>query len=350
MGQSGAAISPRADKQNLALDLVLVVLLAVAVLGALRFNLIILHKDQAATPLFLSFWLAIYWPCLVLAVIERFRPSASPRKSAHSVLLHIQILLLFSAVGVVGGGALGIALEALTKALHIKSGWIDLRTPLSSTVAIVLGYLVFLLVFDFVQYWVHRLMHKSTVLWQNHKIHHMDPAFDALTAQRQNWTTIPIYFVLLQVPLSILFKFSNFDPVSLGVVNGTVISLLLALLYINHSSMRIQFGKASVLVVSTQTHRIHHSILPQHRDKNFASWFPIFDILFGTYYHPARDEFPPTGVEQEQEVRNLWEAQVLPLRAWWNMLRLGRVGRATHTGAPAAGFSSGRAVEGRDLV
>jgi sterol desaturase/sphingolipid hydroxylase (fatty acid hydroxylase superfamily) len=28
----------------------------------------------------------------------------------------------------------------------------------------------------------------------------------------------------------------------------------------------------------------------EHRDKNFASFFPIFDILFGTAWVPRRDE------------------------------------------------------------
>jgi hypothetical protein len=37
--------------------------------------------------------------------------------------------------------------------------------------------------------------------------------------------------------------------------------------------------------------------------KNFVAFFPIWDILFGTYYHPARDEFPPTGVEGEKEIQ-----------------------------------------------
>jgi hypothetical protein len=97
--------------------------------------------------------------------------------------------------------------------------------------------------------------------------------------------------------------------------------------------MRIQFGRASVLLVSTQTHRIHHSILPQHRDKNFANWFPIWDILFGTYYHPARDEFPPTGVEEEREITSLWESQVLTVREWWNMFCTWRRRRAVALGS-----------------
>jgi sterol desaturase/sphingolipid hydroxylase (fatty acid hydroxylase superfamily) len=76
-----------------------------------------------------------------------------------------------------------------------------------------------------------------------------------------------------------------------------------------------------VLWCGPQIHRIHHSVLPQHRDKNYAVWFPLWDVLFGTYYHPARDEFPPTGVKGETEIKSLWEAETYTLRQWWKFLR-----------------------------
>jgi sterol desaturase/sphingolipid hydroxylase (fatty acid hydroxylase superfamily) len=36
------------------------------------------------------------------------------------------------------------------------------------------------------------------------------------------------------------------------------------------------------LLTSPQYHRIHHSLKPAHFDKNFAAWFPLWDILFRT--------------------------------------------------------------------
>ena len=89
-----------------------------------------------------------------------------------------------------------------------------------------------------------------------------------------------------------------------------------ASLDINHSNFRLQYGKASVLFISPQTHRIHHSRLPQHLDKNFCAHWPIWDILFGTYFAPARDEFPPTGVDGEREIQSLGEALIFTPREW----------------------------------
>jgi sterol desaturase/sphingolipid hydroxylase (fatty acid hydroxylase superfamily) len=88
-----------------------------------------------------------------------------------------------------------------------------------------------------------------------------------------------------------------------------------------HANLRLGFGKANVLLVSPQVHRIHHSRLPQHADTNFVIAFPIWDILFGTYHHPAPDEFPPTGVEGEPEILSLTDAALLPFREWRKLLR-----------------------------
>jgi sterol desaturase/sphingolipid hydroxylase (fatty acid hydroxylase superfamily) len=62
--------------------------------------------------------------------------------------------------------------------------------------------------------------------------------------------------------------------------------------FLIHANLKLSLGPLSWLVDGPQVHRIHHSQLPQHFDRNFAAFFPIWDVLFGTYYHPARGEFP----------------------------------------------------------
>jgi sterol desaturase/sphingolipid hydroxylase (fatty acid hydroxylase superfamily) len=36
--------------------------------------------------------------------------------------------------------------------------------------------------------------------------------------------------------------------------------------------------------------------LPEHHDCNFNQFFPVFDVLFGTYRQPRPTEYPPTGL------------------------------------------------------
>lgn len=74
----------------------------------------------------------------------------------------------------------------------------------------------------------------------------------------------------------------------------------------------MHLGPFARLVSGPQLHRIHHSRLATHFDRNYAAFLPIYDQLFRTYYYPRRGEFPPTGVEGEAEMTSLREAALLP--------------------------------------
>jgi sterol desaturase/sphingolipid hydroxylase (fatty acid hydroxylase superfamily) len=77
-------------------------------------------------------------------------------------------------------------------------------------------------------------------------------------------------------------------------------------------------------------HRIHHAVDPTFHNKNFADALPIFDIIFGTYHRPAKDEFPGTGLGPDFPApRSLWSAQFGPLRAAARMLLSQRPERGT---------------------
>ena len=181
----------------------------------------------------------------------------------------------------------------VVKFLGLNLGIIDLRFAHGTKgYATVIGaFLIGMLISDFFFYWYHRSLHMSKILWQHHKMHHLDPEFDALTGPRQNWVESFLSVFFITVPIRVLFKLNALDPLTAGLLNGAIIGFLQSVIFINHSNLRLQFGKASILFISPQTHRIHHSYLPQHLDKNFVAFFPFWDILFGTYYHPAHDEF-----------------------------------------------------------
>ena len=65
--------------------------------------------------------------------------------------------------------------------------------------------------------------------------------------------------------------------------------------YFIHSNIKINLGPLERLIVTPQYHRIHHSRLPEHVDRNFSDRLVLWDQVFGTA-HFARDSFPPTGV------------------------------------------------------
>jgi sterol desaturase/sphingolipid hydroxylase (fatty acid hydroxylase superfamily) len=261
-------------------------------------------------------------PPLILSLVEHLTRPAGPRKSARKWLLHFQIMLANYAAAVPLGLLAAYLAGLLVKSLGLNLGLVDLRIGTGKEItSIAAGFLLSALLGDFFFYWYHRCLHKSNLLWQHHKMHHLDPEFDALTGPRQNWLENFFLVFFNIIPMAVLFKFNDLDPLDAGLIQGSVIGVLTLLQFQNHSNLRLQLGRASFLFTSSQTHRIHHSYLLQHRDRNFVAFFPIWDVLFGTYYHPARDEFPLTGVEDEIDIQSVWEAQIYPLREWWRMWR-----------------------------
>lgn len=177
----------------------------------------------------------------------------------------------------------------------------------------VLSVIASFFVFDFFYYWFHRLQH-TTFLWEEHKIHHSDEHLSASTNYRHYWLEEALRAPLLVLPMGLLFKFSVVETTLIGFAIGQWA-------YFIHANFRLPFGRFSWLVVGPQVHRIHHSIEERHRDKNFGAFFPIWDVIFGTYYHPSRDEYPRTGVVGYPSDLTWRELLLGPFPAWFARLR-----------------------------
>ena len=208
---------------------------------------------------------------------------------------------LFAAVGTLQTLILPFA-EAHGLAIHL-----DFMPP-------VLGLLAWLLLYDLLYYGLHRLQH-SRFLWPAHALHHADPGLSATTTIRDHWLEEVMRLVVIYAPLGFVAfgdlsrPLSSFDLGVFGLVAYYPIFL--------HSNLPIGFGPLNRLIASPQTHRIHHSIEPQHRDRNFATFFPVIDLLFGTYWHPRRGEFPETGVgELAGRKMGVASFNLYPFRVW----------------------------------
>lgn len=166
-------------------------------------------------------------------------------------------------------------------------------------------------VHDFFSYWSHRFEHQSAVLWQEHAVHHSDTSLNVTTTARLHITGQFLFPVVVTAPIAVLFKMPAHEIVFLAML-PTIHA------YFLHVNMRVSYGPLWWLLVSPQYHRIHHSIEPQHHDKNFAPRFPIWDILFGTLHKPAPDEWPATGVAG-YKIESAHDALSRPFVGWWGM-------------------------------
>jgi sterol desaturase/sphingolipid hydroxylase (fatty acid hydroxylase superfamily) len=185
-----------------------------------------------------------------------------------------------------------IALLGVWLAQHVKP--IVPKINVGGVVGIVLSTLVLAFAFDFFQYWVHRLQHRVPILWKFHRIHHTDRAINASTEFRRSFGEIMTMYAGAMIPLGILFG-PDFVPLY------AFLLFFKGWGYINHLNLKLSFGPLNWLISSPQYHRQHHGINGKYLDCNYAAFFPVFDLAFGTCVYPAKDEYPAVGVKNARD-------------------------------------------------
>jgi sterol desaturase/sphingolipid hydroxylase (fatty acid hydroxylase superfamily) len=263
------------------------------------------RQTAAAVPLYLA-WL------LILAVAERVFP-ATEHKSIRGWAFNLATTVLYLVASALAAGLSALLGEVIRA--WLGGPLIDLRIRNVNTVlGTAVSTLLFLFVYDFFYYWWHRSQHRYPSLWAIHKLHHLDEGINVSTDLRHHWLEDLGRIPTIVVPMTILFNLSVGDDAVVGF-------LFASWTFFIHANLRLQLGRLSWLFDGPQVHRIHHSRLPQHFDRNFAAFFPIWDVLFRTYSHPRRDEFPPTGVADEPAVSRVLDGALLPFRTWYKALR-----------------------------
>ena len=176
-----------------------------------------------------------------------------------------------------------------------------------------LQILVAALVNDFLGYVSHYLRHKVRFLWHFHTIHHSQEQLNPFTTKRTHIVEHLFSKGLIKwIPLAVMGS-----PLEVWLLYYLVDA---AWDYFVHSNLRVSLGPLKWILVSPQYHRIHHSRLPEHFDKNFGDRFVIWDLLFGTACL-APGVYPPTGVPNvpfphEASVKP-WAMVTTYLRQWW---------------------------------
>jgi sterol desaturase/sphingolipid hydroxylase (fatty acid hydroxylase superfamily) len=187
----------------------------------------------------------------------------------------------------------------------LGGGWIQLR---SDGWWFLVSFVVLILSIDFFSYLVHRAQHQIPVLWAMHSLHHSAEALTMITGARHFWFEDTLYVALFPV-LGIVFKIPP------EMVTPIMLFYFLLGDGMGHLNLRVSFGRFGLLMQNPQYHRIHHSLEPQHWNKNFCKLLPVFDVIFGTAWKPGKDEFPATGLTGEKAT-GFVDAIIWPIRHW----------------------------------
>lgn len=167
--------------------------------------------------------------------------------------------------------------------------------------------LLLLFVFrDFIQWWIHRLLHRSDFLWEFHKVHHSVEEMGFAAHLRFHWMETIVYNTLQFIPLGILgFTLEQY----IGVY---IISILIG--HLNHANIRLPIGPFKYVFNNPQMHIWHHTKgLPNEFQKgcNFGLSLSCWDYIFKTAYIPEEGRDNKLGFKGLEDFPKAFFGQVL---------------------------------------
>jgi sterol desaturase/sphingolipid hydroxylase (fatty acid hydroxylase superfamily) len=155
-----------------------------------------------------------------------------------------------------------------------------------------IAWIAAILAWDLLGYASHVARHRVDFLWRFHAVHHSQRELNFFTQHRFHDLDVVADQTIRIIPLLALNASWN----ALGVFY--VIALAHFRLY--HSNIRTDYGVLRYLLVTPQSHRVHHARDSHQHNSNFGIFFSIWDRALGTQY-PHRDEYPDElGIEDER--------------------------------------------------
>ncbi len=175
------------------------------------------------------------------------------------------------------------------------------------------GFLIYLVVFDAIDWAIHRAQHRFGWWWALHALHHSQRQMTMWSDNRNHLLDDVLRDSILALA-----------ALALGVSPGQFVAIVACtqlLESLSHANLKLDFGPlGSRWLVSPRYHREHHAIGDAARqDVNFAVLFPLWDRLAGTARFDGGRA--PTGVMDQLEGRDygrgFWAQQWLGLRRLW---------------------------------
>ena len=159
--------------------------------------------------------------------------------------------------------------------------------------------LLYLAVFDLLDYWIHRGQHRFEWWWRLHALHHSQRQLTVWSDNRNHLLDDILRDSIIVLVAQLI-----------GVAPGQFVAIV-ALTQLSesfqHANLRLWFGPVGErLWISPRFHRLHHALYAGHAltpktvgNSNFGVLLPWWDMLFGTANFERR--FDPTGVYDQIE-------------------------------------------------
>jgi sterol desaturase/sphingolipid hydroxylase (fatty acid hydroxylase superfamily) len=239
----------------------------------------------------------------VIGPLQRWRAveQVADRRAIRTDMLYTLIhrlglfrLAMFFTLEPVFDEALGSLRAAGWGTLHLDGLW-----PGVTDVPLV-AFVVYLVVLDFVGYWIHRGQHRFRWWWGLHSLHHSQRQMTMWSDDRNHLLDDVLHSRLIVLVAQLI-----------GVAPGQFIAFVAFTQLsesLQHANLRLSFGAVGErLWISPRFHRLHHSIGLGHESGgahtlggcNFGVLLPCWDLLFGTANFANR--YDPTGIRDQVE-------------------------------------------------
>jgi sterol desaturase/sphingolipid hydroxylase (fatty acid hydroxylase superfamily) len=131
---------------------------------------------------------------------------------------------------------------------------------------------------DLSSYCAHLLLHKFSIGWRFHRVHHTDNEVNVTTAFRQH-PVETVWRILWYLPAIIVFGI----PLWVFVIYRLLSTLNAQLEHANIRVLEPVDRLVRVFFVTPNMHKVHHSREQFQTDSNYANILSLWDRLFGTY-------------------------------------------------------------------
>ena len=264
----------------------------------------------ALDQLLVTLWHTLPWLAglgLVFAVLSRLSPCNAGRPwwrkrglvTDLSYWIFVPIFLRYLRIWVTVW--LTIMIFHINDGQKIADFYLHGHGPLSTMPLWIQG-LIYLVGADFVLYWIHRAFHQGFA-WKYHAVHHAPRDVDWTSAARFH----PVNLALGTAAVDIAFLLAGVSPdIFLVIGPFNIITSCMV-----HANLNWTFGPLRYVLVSPVFHRWHHAM--DVRDRNFASTFAIWDVMFATAYMPQGVLPQSYGIDDEAMPEGLMPQLVYPL-------------------------------------
>jgi sterol desaturase/sphingolipid hydroxylase (fatty acid hydroxylase superfamily) len=251
---------------------------------------------------------------VTVVLLERLHPHRREWNRSRGYVL-TDALYLPTSVGLNGaveplarlcGVAIGAWLSAAIGASLWPSSW-----PLLAQVVLAC------VVAEAFDYWAHRVMHESALLWRVHATHHSAPRLYWLNATRSHPAEVLFRAVVSFVPLAVVG--AGEQVLALYGVVTIVVGLF------QHANVTTTLGPLSYVFSIGEVHRWHHSPLVAEANHNYGNNFLFWDVVFGTRYLPPDRPAPAIiGIEGLDAFPGGFVAQLASPLRWRSILAASR--------------------------